>query len=204
MDSVIGTKHTKEQFTKLLENGECPICGKAGYKNILLHIAQIHKILRNQLKDELLITRSKGFLAEDSREIVTINNTRNGFRKGHRIRKSNFKYDSVSKEKISKHAKGNKNIYKYRSKGCIALYGTELGYPDIFYAKVAEELIKFLGTGHRHNIYTRISRNSGVKRNTVEFRIKTAIARGMIKYTGEKRYPNGELTEKAKLILNNN
>lgn len=52
---------TREQAICSLKNGICPICEKEGFKMPMGHIRQRHGIFAKELKDELLLSRNKGF-----------------------------------------------------------------------------------------------------------------------------------------------
>ena len=67
-EKMFDTNYAREQFIKILRNGDCPICGKTNFKVILLHIQQAHKISRKELKYELSIPVTESFLEETHKQ----------------------------------------------------------------------------------------------------------------------------------------
>ena len=59
------TEENRERIIALLKNGECFICGKKGFKNIMGHVVRAHGINSTELKDELLLSRNSGFWSEE-------------------------------------------------------------------------------------------------------------------------------------------
>ena len=102
METIWGTDYSKEQFIDLLNNGECPFCGRKGYKVILMHIVRKHEINKKELLDELMLNRRHPFCSKEVSEkrsktavsigLGTIINARKG-RKG-------VQYDYVSRKKM--------------------------------------------------------------------------------------------------------
>ena len=60
-----GYYKNRERIIALLKNGECSICDKKGFKNIMGHVVRAHGINSTELKDELLLSRNSGFWSEE-------------------------------------------------------------------------------------------------------------------------------------------
>jgi hypothetical protein len=67
----------REKIIALLKEGTCPICGRKGFGNPLVHINRTHGMSKNEVKDALMISHLCGFagekLSQTSRETAKKN-----------------------------------------------------------------------------------------------------------------------------------
>lgn len=112
-----------------------------------------------------------------------------------RILKTAENFRLNNKEKVSENCKKASVIAKIKQ------FGTEEGYPDMYYAEIALDFVNALKTGKTRNIFARMSESKGINKGTMQHRVKKCIERGLLHWTGKSLYPSGELTDKAKQLL---
>jgi hypothetical protein len=226
MDDLFGTTYTKEQFLEYLSEGECPFCHRKGFKNIMIHVRKKHGITRNEICDEALISRRITFLDEDTKKKLSENAKKHGF--GITIRPTEIRSPSWSdvtrKKQINdrnrperkkifyencmaagrKYMQENPGHYsiagKVRSKN---RWGSEEGYSDLFYAKVAKQYIEELNTAKTYrNVLANLAEKIGVAKHDANYYINTVCKkRGLIEIVGNYSTRTATLTDKAKNLL---
>lgn len=63
--------YDRETMIAYFDEGKCPYCGKGRYKKIMAHISMAHEVDIIKLKDELLISRTKGFCDEELHDTIS-------------------------------------------------------------------------------------------------------------------------------------
>lgn len=207
-----------------LREGVCPFCEKSGFKMVGTHVKKIHGFKINDIKDELLLSRSEGFIDPELKDIHSENAKKNGLGMKYRHSTKGAKHSELSRKKLSPHWHSQeikdrfiKNTHnhavrkklvdsgqhaKASEKSRIAQFGTVEGYDDSFYLDLAQKFVEEVKKmkaelGYTKGIFIRLSQRMGRPRSRLQRQVYRAAERGFLKMSTIGRHPDGELTEKA-------
>jgi hypothetical protein len=226
MEYLFGTKYGKTQFIELLNNGECPICHKANFKKVMIHMNAIHGIPKNDICDELMISRETGFADETTRE----NSRALALNQGLGVKivpettTKGIKWSNLTRAKMTPdRKKRGKCIVMFRKKfiennptksheqsvyagkrASKAHWGTEEGYNDLFYARIAQAYVdEFNKSKSCRNILISLGKKVGIDKYKANYYINTVCKnRKLLEINGSFSGRTVSLTEKAKELLN--
>lgn len=95
------TLENRDRIIALLREGTCPICGKKGLKNPLIHVHHQHGLDRKGLKDIIMLRRSFNFTSAETKEKQKKAALKNNAVDNLRGKQHPQKHDTIEKEKMS-------------------------------------------------------------------------------------------------------